>query len=142
MSVQIMIVDDDPALRTLISIMLKRAGFRSIESEDGEHALTLLESCTPDLFILDVMMPGINGIELCRQIRKRPDTVDSPVLILSARQDAALLHEAYSLGVKECIQKPVLFNDLVTAVTAALPPTAPGSYLRASSQPGGTYQQN
>jgi two-component system phosphate regulon response regulator PhoB len=137
-----MIVDDDPALRTLVSIMLKRAGLRSIEAEDGEHALMLLESCTPDLFILDVMMPGINGIELCRQLRKRPATVDIPVLILSARQDAALLHEAFSLGVKECIQKPVLFNDLVTAVTAALPPQAPGSYLRTSSQPGSTYQQN
>jgi DNA-binding response OmpR family regulator len=139
MSVQIMIVDDDPSLRTLVSIMLTRAGYRSIEAEDAEHALMLLESSTPDLFILDVMMPGMNGVELCRHLRMRPATAASPVLILSARQDAVLLNEAFLLGVKECIQKPVLYNDLVIAVTAALPPLVNGSHLVAP-QPNGSYQ--
>ena len=84
----ILVVDDEIGALTLIGIMLERGGFSVLKAKDAKSALNVLDQNTPDLIILDVMMPGMDGIELCRVIRERQDTGGTPVLILSARGDA------------------------------------------------------
>src|ERR1700675_3200923 len=84
-------VDDDKGSLTLIGIMLERGGFEVSKAESGKAALALLKSVTPDLIILDVMMPEMSGIELCKKIRD--NGLEAPILILSARGDAqAVMH--------------------------------------------------
>jgi CheY-like chemotaxis protein len=87
MNEKILVVDDEPASLALMEIMLRRKGFTVVTAGDAYRALALLAKEKPDLIILDVMMPGITGIELCRELRSRPDTAQIPVLMLSAWSD-------------------------------------------------------
>lgn len=85
---QIMLVDDENGMLDLIGLVLQRQGFSVLKAKDAFTALALLESSTPDLFVLDVMMSKMSGIELCRRIRERPETSETPVVMLSARTDS------------------------------------------------------
>jgi two-component system phosphate regulon response regulator PhoB len=80
----------------------------------------VLDQNTPDLIILDVMMPGMNGIELCRHIRERKDTDQIPVLILSARGDAESIMRGIEAGANDYLPKPILHHDLVAKVRLML----------------------
>ena len=116
MSQQIMVVDDEVGALTLIGIMLERGGFTVLKAKDGFGALETLESVQPDLFILDVMMPRMDGIELCRKIRARSETATTPIIILSARGDSASVEEGFEAGANDYLSKPILHHDLVTKV--------------------------
>ncbi|MBK8031162.1 MAG: response regulator [Chloroflexi bacterium] len=85
MKKHILVVDDEIGALTLIGIMLERGGFEVQKARDAKSALGILEEYTPDLIILDVMMPGMNGIDLCQLLRQQDRTRKTPVLILSAR---------------------------------------------------------
>jgi DNA-binding response OmpR family regulator len=74
---KIMVVDDDAQVRLLVRLILERKGYQVIEANDGMSALFSLETLTPDLLILDIMMPGMDGFELCRRVRSRPETAVS-----------------------------------------------------------------
>lgn len=111
---RIMVVDDEIGALTLIGIMLERGGFGVLKAKDANVALEMLEKDTPDLIILDVMMPGMDGIELCRVIRQRDETRETPVLILSARGDAESVMRGMDAGATDYLPKPILHNDLVT----------------------------
>lgn len=117
---QILVVDDEIGALTLIGIMLERGGFNVIKAKDANAALAELEKDTPDLIILDVMMPGMDGIELCRVIRSRADTKDTPVLILSARGDAESVMRGMAAGANDYLPKPILHHDLVDKVRKML----------------------
>lgn len=118
---QIMIVDDESGIRTLIGIMLQRAGFNVVKAGDAEHALSLLEDETPHLFILDIMMPGVDGIELCRILRSRPDTAKTPIVMLSARYEPEIVAEARGAGADDFVHKPVLSSLLLQKVSQFVP---------------------
>lgn len=109
-----MVVDDEVGALTLIGIMLERGGFSVLKARDAYVALDLLKSDNPDLIILDVMMPGMDGIELCRQLRKAPATMSTPILILSARGDAESVELGMSAGADDYLSKPILHHDLIT----------------------------
>jgi len=114
---RILIVDDEVGARTLIGIMLDRGGFKVSKAKDANEALSLLEKeGNPDMIILDVMMPGMDGIELCRTIRKRNNSPDIPILILSARGDAESVMRGMDAGATDYIPKPILHHDLVAKV--------------------------
>lgn len=113
---RILVVDDEIGALTLIGIMLERGGFEVLKAKDAEQALAVLEMDTPDLIILDVMMPGMDGIELCRVLRGRDDTGDLPVLILSARGDAKSVMSGMDAGASDYLPKPILHHDLVAKV--------------------------
>ncbi len=118
---RILIVDDEVGARTLIGIMLDRGGFKVSKAKDANEALNLLEKeGNPDMIILDVMMPGMDGIELCRAIRKRSNTQDIPILILSARGDAESVMRGMDAGATDYIPKPILHHDLVAKVRQLL----------------------
>ena len=120
MSKEIMVVDDEVGALTLIGIMLEHGGFSVLKARDAFVALEMLEQKKPDLFILDVMMPRLNGIELCRQIRSTPETAGTPVIILSARGDAESIEEGLAAGADDYLSKPILHHDLVTKVRTML----------------------
>ncbi len=117
---RILVVDDEIGALTLIGIMLERGGFEVLKANDADSALAVLEHDTPDMIILDVMMPGIDGIELCGMIRKREDTNQVPVLILSARGDAESVMRGMDAGADDYLPKPILHHDLVAKVRKML----------------------
>ena len=116
----ILIVDDEIGALTLIGIMLERGGFNVLKARDANSALSVLEENNPDLIILDVMMPGMDGIELCQVIRKRDATIKTPVLILSARGDAESIIRGIEAGANDYLPKPILHHDLVSKVRSML----------------------
>ncbi len=120
MKKHILVVDDEIGALTLIGIMLERGGFSVLKAKDAESALAVLDKDIPDLIILDVMMPGMNGIELCGLIRKRQDTAHVPVLILSARGDADSIMRGMEAGADDYLPKPILHHDLVAKVRTML----------------------
>lgn len=113
---RILVVDDEIGARTLIGIMLDRGGFEVLKASDAQQALTTLDQETPDLIILDVMMPGMDGIELCRTIRNRESTASTPILILSTRGDAESVMKGMDAGASDYLPKPILHHDLVAKV--------------------------
>lgn len=116
MAKKIMVVDDEVGALTLIGIMLERGGFEVIKAGDAYAALEMLKSTTPDMFILDVMMPGMDGIELCKQLRAHQGLQSTPVLILSARGDADAVSMGLAAGANSYLSKPILHHDLITKV--------------------------
>jgi DNA-binding response OmpR family regulator len=120
----ILVVDDELGALTLIGIMLERGGFEVLKARDARSALSLLDEQTPDLIILDVMMPGMNGIDLCQAIRQREVTRGTPILILSARGDADSIIRGVEAGANDYLPKPILHHDLVTKVKSMLGETA------------------
>jgi two-component system, OmpR family, response regulator MtrA len=123
MKKHILVVDDEIGAQTLIGIMLERGGFSVTKAEDAQSALEVLEQTNPDLIILDVMMPGMDGIDLCRAIRDRGFR-DTPILILSARSDAESIMRGMEAGASDYLPKPILHHDLVAKVRGMLEATA------------------
>ena len=120
----ILIVDDEIGALTLIGIMLERGGFEVFKARNAGEALLILDETTPDLIILDVMMPGRDGIELCSVMRERPATLETPILILAARGDAESIIRGMEAGATDYIPKPMLHHDLVSKVRSMLGQTA------------------
>ncbi|MEM9951465.1 MAG: response regulator [Chloroflexota bacterium] len=120
MKKNVLVVDDEIGALTLIGIMLERGGFTVLKAKDADSALAVLDQNTPDLIILDVMMPGTNGIDLCKIIRDRNDTSQTPVLILSARGDAESVMRGMEAGANDYLPKPILHHDLVSKVRTIL----------------------
>ena len=116
MKPQIMLVDDEPGVLALVSALLKRNGFGAITAANASAALKLLETVTPDLFILDIMMPGVNGIELCRQIRALAAGADKPIVMLSARDDADTVNASYAAGANAYITKLTIHRQLLDSI--------------------------
>jgi len=116
----IMVVDDEVGALTLIGIMLERGGFSVMKSGDAFSALNTLASSVPDMFILDVMMPGMDGIELCRKIRALPACQTTPILILSARGDNEAREQGLDAGANSYLSKPILHHDLIIKVKELL----------------------
>ncbi len=85
MAKYVLAVDDEPNIRRLVEVNLQRAGYRVATAEDGEHALERLREERPDLMVVDVMMPRMDGFELLRRLKQDPDTAEIPVIMLTAR---------------------------------------------------------
>jgi len=117
---KILVVDDEIGALTLIGIMLERGGFDVLKAKDANSALTVLDSNAPDMIILDVMMPEIDGIELCGMIRERAEHQHTPILILSARGDADSVMRGMDAGADDYLPKPILHHDLVAKVEKML----------------------
>lgn len=113
----ILIVDDDPHLRELSGIFLQREGFTVSEAAHGREALALLETCKVDLVILDIMMPQMDGWEMCRQLRTWHDL---PVLMLTAKGETSQKLKGFQVGADDYLVKPFEPLELVARVKALL----------------------
>ena len=103
---RILVVDDTKANRDILRILLKRDGYEIVEAADGVEALDLVESAQPDLVLLDIMMPGMDGFEVCERLKDNAETRDLPVIFLSALSDTDQKVKGLDLGAADYITKP------------------------------------
>lgn len=113
----ILVVDDEPTVTEVVSIYLKRAGYQVIVAADGESALEILESRPPDLVVLDLMLPDVDGLEITRWLRARGDT---PIIMLTARREEVDRILGLELGADDYVVKPFSPQELVSRVKAVL----------------------
>jgi CheY-like chemotaxis protein len=116
----ILTVEDNPNIRKMIAYNLRRAGFKAIEAGDGKEAVRVLQKVVPDLIILDVRMPEMNGFQLLELMRKYPRAAAIPVVMLSALSQPENIDRALKLGVVDYIVKPLDPSVLIAKVKSAL----------------------
>jgi DNA-binding response OmpR family regulator len=124
----VLVVDDEPIVRDVVVRYLRDAGYRTLEAADGERAQTLVERERPALVVLDVMLPGVDGLELCRWIRARSDL---PVILLTARGEEADRIVGLELGADDYVTKPFSPRELATRVATVLRRSGPAATLAA-----------
>lgn len=117
---RILVVDDQPANIQMVGSVLGKMGHEIIPAMDGETALRRLEARLPDLILLDLLMPGMDGCEVCARLRQRPEWKDIPVIFLSAADDKELIVRALESGGTDYVTKPFNQAELVTRVQMQL----------------------
>ena len=120
MKPSILVVEDEAALLALLRYNLERQGFHVEEATDGQEALTRIAEAKPDLVLLDWMLPSLSGIEVCRQIRRRPATRDLPVIMVTARTEDGDAVRALDTGADDYITKPFAVEALLARIRALL----------------------
>lgn len=113
----ILVVDDDPKILSLICLYLEREGFRTVSAEDGLAALDLAVRHSPALIVLDIMLPGLSGFEVCKRLRERSGT---PVLMLTAKVEEEDKLAGLAFGADDYMTKPFSPRELVARVRAIL----------------------
>lgn len=116
----VLVVEDEAPLVTLLRYNLEKAGFRVDEAGDGNEALTRISESTPDLVLLDWMLPTLSGIEVCRQLRRRPATRQLPVIMLTARAEDQDTVRGLETGADDYIAKPFSPEALIARIRALL----------------------
>lgn len=116
----VLIVDDSSTLREMIAGLLINAGMTVIEAKDGLEAKKMIESNPPDLVVLDIVMPNMNGYELCRWIKNTPATQTMPVVICSSKSEEFDRYWGMKQGADAYIAKPFRPNDMVDTVKQLL----------------------
>jgi phosphate regulon transcriptional regulator PhoB len=135
-SKKILIVEDESDLIKLLKYNLEKEGFKVNYASDGSIALAEVRRDPPDLVILDLMLPGLDGLEVCRQLRRSDRFARTPVLILSARGDEADRVVGLELGADDYVTKPFSMREMIARVRALLRRNETGSPLRTKVQRG------
>ena len=120
MTAKILLVDDEPAQLELLRYNLEKAGFETIQAENGRDAILLTEEHEPDLVVLDWMMPEASGIDVCRELRSRAQTRLLPIIMVSARGEEGDRSLGLDSGADDYIAKPFSPRELVARVKAVL----------------------
>lgn len=120
MSQQILIVEDEADIRELLRFNLEREGFSVLEAADGNEGLKLARQHMPDLMLLDVMLPGFDGFEVCRRLGAQSETANIPVLMLTARGEEMDRVVGLSLGADDYVVKPFSVRELMLRIKAVL----------------------
>src|SRR5215469_7187703 len=117
---QILVVDDNPTNRDILETRLKASGYTVIQAGDGEEALAVALESRPDLLLLDVMMPKLDGIEVCRRLKSDPSLPFIPIILVTAKSDTKDVVAGLDAGADEYLTKPVDQKALVARVAAFL----------------------
>ena len=117
---RILVVDDDRLLRQMVRDFLEVADFAVAEAVDGPDGLAQAAALQPDLILLDLMMPGMDGYTVCRTLQAQPTTRAIPVVFLTASPDPSLNHQAYAAGAVACVTKPFRREALLAVVHTTL----------------------
>ena len=120
MSKKILIADDEPNIVAALEFLLQRNGYEVYVARNGEEAIKLVEDCTPDLVLLDVMMPVRSGYEVCRRIRERADWRHIKIIMLSAKGRDAEVNKGLAIGADLYVTKPFSTRDLMDKIGALL----------------------
>lgn len=120
MCAKLLVVEDEEALSQLLSYNLGKEGFEVTVAEDGDSALLALAEAPPDIVILDWMLPHMSGLEICRQIRARPETREIPVIMLTARGEEDDRVLGLDMGADDYVTKPFSMSELVARIRAVL----------------------
>ncbi|WLR43779.1 response regulator transcription factor [Bacillus carboniphilus] len=123
----ILVVDDEERIRRLLKMYLEREGYQIEEAENGDEALEFALSRDFDLILLDIMMPGIDGVEVCKKLREKKAT---PIIMLTAKGEEANRVQGFEVGVDDYIVKPFSPREVVLRVKAILRRSSPTTYLK------------
>ncbi len=130
----VLVIDDEKDVRHLLRVTFEKHGYDVVAAEDGESGLRAAAAAPPDAVLLDVMMPGIDGLEVCRRLRSDPRTARLPVLLLTAKAEEADRVVGLELGADDYVVKPFSPRELVARVKALLRraagPAGDGDVLR------------
>jgi two-component system phosphate regulon response regulator PhoB len=116
----VLVVEDETALQQVLAYNLERAGFAVEQAFDADEALTLISERTPDLIVLDWMLPYMSGLELCRQLRRKAATANLPMIMLTARTEEPDRLRGLDTGADDYITKPFSIDELVARMRAVL----------------------
>ncbi len=116
----VLIVDDSPTEQHVFSNVLKQHGFETVVASDGEEAISIAESAHPDLILMDIVMPGMNGFQATRQLSRNPSTASIPVVMVTTKDQEADRIWGMRQGAVEYLMKPIADSELVAAVQARL----------------------
>ena len=117
---KILIVDDEKDIVDLISYNLEKEKFSTVKAYDGETALKLVKTQKPDLIILDLMLPKMNGLDVCRTIRHNPETVGLPIIMLTAKSEEVDKIIGLEVGADDYVTKPFSIKELIARVRSIL----------------------
>ena len=117
---RIVVADDDADIRDLVAFKLRQVGHHIIAVADGVAALEACEEIPPDLVVLDVMMPGLGGLEACRALRQHPALSQVPIVLLTARALESDIGNGFDAGADDYVVKPFSPRELASRVTAVL----------------------
>jgi DNA-binding response OmpR family regulator len=117
---KVLIADDEPNIVTALEFLLKRAGYDVRAAANGEEALALVESYAPDLVLIDIMMPGKSGYEVCQRMRERPEWRHIKIVMVTAKGREAEVSKGMSLGADLYVTKPFSTQELIAAIDRLL----------------------
>lgn len=115
---KILIIEDEPSIRELVTYNLKANGYLSLEAEDGDRGMTLIHQEHPDLLLLDIMLPGKDGYEICRELRDEGN--DIPIIMLTAKSEEVDKVLGLEFGADDYIAKPFGIRELMARIRAVL----------------------
>ena len=116
----VLVVEDEAPLLTLLRYNLEKQGFRVDEAADGQEALLRVAEARPDIMLLDWMLPSLSGIEVCRQLRRRTETRDLPIIMVTARTEDQDAVRALDIGADDYIAKPFAIEHVIARIRALL----------------------
>ncbi|NEQ96492.1 MAG: hybrid sensor histidine kinase/response regulator, partial [Cyanothece sp. SIO2G6] len=116
----VLLVDDSPVNLRMLFDALSDDGFRLLAAESGEEALEQVQYCKPDIILLDVMMPGLDGFETCRRLKDNPLTADIPIIFMTALADTANKIQGLSIGAVDYITKPIQADEVLARIRTHL----------------------
>jgi two-component system, OmpR family, phosphate regulon response regulator PhoB len=122
---RVLVVEDEPAQREVLAYNLEAEGFRVAKAETGDEALLLVEEEAPDIIVLDWMLPGVSGIEVCRRVKSRAETRGIPIIMLSARSEEVDRVRGLETGADDYVIKPYSVVELMARVRSQLRRTRP-----------------
>lgn len=117
---RLLLVEDDRPLADLVTFHFERAGYDVTRTGDGEEALILADEVRPDVVLLDWMIEGVSGIEVCRRLRRKPQSANVPILMLTARGEEADKIRGFETGADDYVTKPFSPRELVARVAAVM----------------------
>ncbi len=117
---RVLVADDDRDIRELVAMKLRGAGYEVTTVENGPDALASALEAVPDLAILDIMMPGLTGIDVCRELRASEETRTLPIILLTAKAQEADVEVGFSVGADDYVVKPFSPRELASRVQAVL----------------------
>ena len=117
---RVLVVDDDRSALDILTRLLEKEGFTPLSADSGPRALELLATQTVDVILLDVMMPEMDGFQVCAELRAQDNTRDIPVILITAKDDMDTRLAGMKLGVSEFLAKPINKHDLFARVRAQL----------------------
>ncbi len=118
----VLIVDDDPGILLSLDFLMKKAGFTVLVARDGDEALQLVSDHLPDAILLDIMMPGVDGYEVCKTVKSNPKWNHAKIIMLSAKSRDTDIAKARELGADQYITKPFSTKNLLSEVNKLLYP--------------------
>ena len=124
MNCSVLVVDDEFEIRQLLATMLTMMGYESFMAQDGLDALEKIPQYQPDILILDVMMPRMDGLTLCRQLRRDAETAELPIIMLSGKAHQEAIQEGLQAGANRYLIKPTGLDELTRNINEVLGETA------------------